>query len=168
MWAPDALFELLRVGVDSVNIHVRADAINAAILPAAHGLVIRPLLYGLVLFARTLGPGAELASLHLSQARLLHLKAWAVRVAAGLNVLLVNKGVHPASVALPIPGFSSARVQRLLGLSPAATSGETLAGQTLGPDGLWRGKRHETSLPAGPAGFEVSVPAASAALVQLR
>ncbi len=37
LWAPDALFGLMRVGVDGVNIHVRADTVNAAMVPAAGG-----------------------------------------------------------------------------------------------------------------------------------
>ena len=47
LWAPDTLFELLRAGVDGVNVHVRTDAINAAFAFKRSGLVARPLLYGL-------------------------------------------------------------------------------------------------------------------------
>ncbi len=57
LWAPDALFSLLRAGVDGVNLHVRAAAINAPFALGPGGLQARPLLYGLILFAHTLGPG---------------------------------------------------------------------------------------------------------------
>ncbi|HZU40537.1 MAG TPA: hypothetical protein VE992_05775, partial [Solirubrobacteraceae bacterium] len=56
LWAPDALFELLRAGVDAVDVHVRAYTINAAFALTPGGLIARPLLYGLIAFARTLGP----------------------------------------------------------------------------------------------------------------
>ena len=48
LWAPDTLFELLRAGVDGVNVHVRTDAINAAFAFKRDELVARPLLYGLI------------------------------------------------------------------------------------------------------------------------
>ena len=62
LWAPDALFALLRAGIDGVNLHVRADAINAPFALTANGLDARPLLYGLILFARALGPDAQLVN----------------------------------------------------------------------------------------------------------
>ncbi|MGH8860499.1 MAG: hypothetical protein ACRDVG_04565, partial [Jatrophihabitantaceae bacterium] len=46
LWAPDALFTLMRAGVDGVNLHVRAYAINAPFsLTLRRGLQPRPLLY---------------------------------------------------------------------------------------------------------------------------
>ena len=71
LWAPDALFSLLRAGVDGVNLHVRAAAINSPFALGPGGLQARPLLYGLILFARTLGPDAQLVTLrsHLSRPR---------------------------------------------------------------------------------------------------
>ena len=80
LWAPDALFELMRAGVDGVNVHVRARAINAAFSIDSDGLEAKPLMYGLMTFARMLGPGAQLVPLQLSASRSLHLKAWGVRI----------------------------------------------------------------------------------------
>ena len=100
LWAPDALFELLRAGVDGVNVHLRADAVNAAFILQRHGLRARPLLYGLIMFARMLGPGAQLVPLRLSAPGAPHLKAWAVRTRSALHVLLIDKGTRSASVAL--------------------------------------------------------------------
>jgi hypothetical protein len=68
-WAPDALFELVRAGVESASVHVRADAINMAFSLTRSGLVAHPLLYGMVLFARTLGPGARLIALRVQAPR---------------------------------------------------------------------------------------------------
>ena len=75
LWAPDALFELVRAGVESASAHVRADAINMAFSLTRKGLVAYPLFYGMVLFARMLGPGAQLIPLHLAAPAALHLKA---------------------------------------------------------------------------------------------
>ena len=50
LWAPDALFELLRAGASAAAVHVRARAINMAFSLTRHGLVAYPLLYGLSFF----------------------------------------------------------------------------------------------------------------------
>jgi hypothetical protein len=58
------------------------------------------LLYGLILFARTLGPDAQLVGVHVGANRPEHLKVWAARVGGDrLRVLLINKGSHPVSLA---------------------------------------------------------------------
>ncbi len=141
LWAPDALFELLRAGVDGVNVHLHADAINAAFLLRGNGLRARPLLYGLIMFARTLGPGAQLVPLRLNAPRAPHLKAWAVRTRTELRVLLIDKGRRSTSVLLRIPGTASASVERLSAPSERSPTGVTLAGQQLGADARWHGPR---------------------------
>jgi hypothetical protein len=72
---PDALFELLRAGVDGVHIHVRVYAINAAFALTDRGLVARPLLYGLILFTRTLGPDHVMVGLRVHTPPSVDLKA---------------------------------------------------------------------------------------------
>ncbi|MGP0052753.1 MAG: hypothetical protein ACLPZR_28495, partial [Solirubrobacteraceae bacterium] len=133
LWAPDALFDLMRVGVDGVNIHVRADMINAPFALTGAGVVARPLLYGLILFARTLGPSAELVKLHVHAPARVDLSAWAVRTgparSESLHVLLIDKGRRPLRVSLRMPTVGRPTVQRLLAPSAGAESGVTLAGQ---------------------------------------
>ena len=132
LWAPDALFELMRAGVDGVNVHVRPYTVNAAFALTRRGLAARPLLYGVILFARTLGPDAQLVGVHVRANGPEHLKVWAVRVGGDrLHVLLINKGSHPVSVALQLPATGAATVQRLLAPSVTARSGVTLDGQQL-------------------------------------
>ena len=80
LWAPDALMEMLRTGVDGVNLHLRTFSINAPFLFTPRGFVARPAIYGLALFARTFGPGARLIPVAVSGAHLRHLKVWAVLV----------------------------------------------------------------------------------------
>src|SRR6202012_5865798 len=79
LWAPDALFALLRAGVDGVNLHVRPPAVNAPFALGPAGLQARPLLYGLILFARTLGPDAQLVALRSRLSRPADVGAWAGR-----------------------------------------------------------------------------------------
>jgi hypothetical protein len=171
LWAPDALFELLRTGVDGVSVHVRTNAINAAFTPTAHGLWARPLLYGLILFASTLGPNAQLLHSRVHATGSLRLKAWAVRVRGDvLHVLLIDKSNRSAAVDLHLPAVGPATVERLLAPSVRSSSGVTLAGRELGEDGRWQGRLTRQIMHPGPHGYELTIAAASAVLlsVQLR
>jgi hypothetical protein len=169
LWAPDALFTLMRAGVDGVNLHVRAEAINAPFGINAHGLSARPLMYGLLLFTRALGPQAKQVRVQLRAARSLDLSAWAVRVAGHtLHIVVIDKGSHAVRMRLALPATGPATVQRLLAPSASAHSGVTLAGQHLGPDGRWHGQRRIEILHRGPGGYELVVPRYSAALVSVR
>jgi hypothetical protein len=169
LWAPDALFTLMRAGVDGVNLHVRYYAINAPFYLTRRGLTPRPLLYGLIMFARTLGADARLVRLQISHPRSLNLSAWAVRVRGDmLHVLLIDKSNRPVRVDLHLPATGPATVQRLLAPSASSTTGETLDGQRLGPDGTWVGTRLTQTITAGARGYLLTVPRRSAALVGVR
>jgi hypothetical protein len=168
LWAPDALFELLRVGVDGVNVHIRDDAINAPFTLSRHGLDARPLIYGLALFARALGPNARLVALHVHVGRRLHVKLWGVRVGSHLlNVVAINKGARTAGVHLALPARGTATVQRLMAPSVRATSGVRLDGQWLDRQGRWRGRRAVSTIAPSRGVYELALPGASAALVSL-
>ncbi len=167
LWAPDALFELMRAGVDGVNVHVRADTVNAAMIPAAGGLRERPLLLGLILFDRTLAAGGRLLSTTV-QAPGAALKVWGVQTSRSQRrLLLINKGQRALRVRLRIPAAGTAKVERLLAPAVSATTGETLGGRWLGPDGRWRGRPTRERLQPGADGYALAVPAASAALVSI-
>jgi hypothetical protein len=169
LWAPDALFELLNAGIDGVNLHVREYAINAPFTLGARGLYARPLLYGMIAFARMLGPGARLLPLRVTERPAVHMKAWAVRLRdRALHVLLIDKGRRSARVLLRLPARGQATVQRLLAPSAAATVGTTLAGQHLGPHGTWVGHRSVERIERRAAGYELQLPAHSAALLSVR
>jgi len=169
LWAPDALFTLMRAGVDGVNLHVRAYPINAPFTLSRRGLTPRPLLYGLVMFSRTLGADARLLRVRMSRPRSESLSAWAVRVRSDvLHVLLIDKSNRTVRVDLHVPATGPATVQRLLAPSASSTAGETLDGQRLGPSGTWIGKRLTQTVAAGPHGYVLTVPRRSAALVSLR
>ena len=168
LWAPDALFELLRARVDGVNIHVRPDAFNAPFPLVGSGVQVRPLFYGMILFARTLGPRARLLPADVIGRRDAHVKVWAVRVAGRtLRVLVINKGAGAANVVLRLRGGGTATVERLLAPSVSASTGVTLAGQTLNGNAEWRNPRAVETLSRSARGYRVTMPGASAALVSV-
>ena len=168
LWAPDALFHLMRVGVDGVNIHVREFAINAPFTLSAGGLRARPLLYGLILFARTLGQDARLLHVRVQARPAFRLAAWAVRARGRTHVLLIDKSARGARVAVRVPGGGPATLQRLLAPTVGSTSGVTLAGQRLTTTGAWAGRRVIERIRRGPHGYRFTIPPGSAALLSLR
>ena len=169
LWAPDALFSLLRAGVDGVNLHVRSDAVNAAFALGPAGLQARPLLYGLILFARTLGPDGRLVTVRSRLSRPANVTAWAVRVGRdGLHVLLINKSRRFERASLRLPASGPAEVQRLLAPSAAARSGVTLDGRALGADGRWQGLLERQTVALSGSAYTVTVRRMSAALITVR
>jgi hypothetical protein len=166
LWAPDALFELVRAGVKGVNLHVRVFSINAPFRFDRRGVHAWPLLYGLILFKRMLGPHSRLVPLRLRGPGSLHLKAWAVRVGADtLNVLLIDKGERPVTMTLDLPATGPATVQRLVAPSAWSRSHVTLAGQRLDDRVSWAGRaRVQVVRPRG-GRYAVSVRGQSAALL---
>lgn len=169
LWAPDALFELMRAGVSAADVHVREYTVNAAFVITDRGLVANPLLYGLIAFTKMLGPGARLMPVRVQSSRPVALKAWAVTVAGRtLRVLVIDKGPRPVRVLLHLPASGTASVQRLLARSAAARSGVTLGGQHLDAAGNWRGRATGEVLPPGPGGYLLSLPRQSAALLSVR
>ena len=168
LWAPDALFELVRAGVAGVNLHVR-DAINAPFTLDRAGLWPRPLLYGLIAFTRTLGPRAQLLPVATRVSPEARLKAWAVRVLGhSLHVVLIDKGASPITVELKLPATGPASVQRLLAPSPRSISGVTLAGQYLGRDGRWVGRLRTETVMARNHRYTLRLAPFSAAIITVR
>jgi hypothetical protein len=169
LWAPDALFELLRAGVDGVNVHLRANTINAPFALTAQGLRARPLMYGLLMFIRTLGRDPWLVPTHLRSTPSLHVKVWAVRVRGGLlHVLVIDKGGRSAHVELRLPAAGPAHVVRLLAPSPRSASGVRLGGRYLNAAGDWTGSPAALTIARGGAGYELTVPRWSEALLTAR
>ncbi len=169
LWAPDALFELMRAGVEGVNLHARVQSINDPFYFTRQGLQTHPLLYGMILFTRMLGAHARLVPVRLRSSRSLHLKVWAVREGTNtlntLNVLLINKGRRSALLNLHLPTSGQASVQRLMAPSASSTSGVTLAGQRLNDQGLWQGKERLETIRPTSRGYVVRVRGQSAALL---
>jgi hypothetical protein len=168
LWAPDALFELVRAGVDGVNWHIRPLTFNAPFQLRARAIEPMPELYGLTLFAHMLGPGARLAAVHLSSPSGVHLKAWAVRSRRTTSVLLINKGRSTARVTLRAGNDrNAARIQRLSAPSVRSSSGVTLGGRWIGGDGRWHGRELIELARRRAGAYDVVVRGYSAALVRI-
>jgi hypothetical protein len=165
LWSVDALLEMVDVGVSGVNWHIRPNAVNAPFHPTATGIAVMPELYGLALFSQLTGPGAQVLDSSLEQFPGLNVKVWAVRSAAGLRVLLINKGPVAANVALALGESADGSLKRLLAPSIAADSGVTFGGQTIGSDGRWHGRVHEQEIRPTGSQDDVELPAYSAALL---
>ena len=169
LWAPDAAFELMRVGAQGINLHARQYAVNDPFTFDAAGLHTHPLLYGLILFARTLGPGAELLPLNVRAPGFPHVKVWAVRIrGARLHVLVINKGPRGAAVDLRMPTAGSASVERLRAPAATARTGVRLDGQWLNRSAEWQGTPLSEIVPPIAGRLRIVVPAYSAALVTAR
>jgi hypothetical protein len=164
LWAPDAIFQMLRAHVDGVNLHLRIDSPNAPFVLGPGGFDARPAFYGLVAFTHTLGPGARLTPLAVRGATL---SAWGVRVRGDqLRVLIIDKSSRGARVTLRLRGaHGEATVQRLLAPSVAAEQGVTFDGQWLNAEGHWVGRKVMQRVAHHRGGYAVSVPPYSAALV---
>jgi Glycosyl hydrolase family 79 C-terminal beta domain len=162
------VFELERAGVEAVHLHARQHAINDPFTFDGPRFVARPLLYGLILFARTLGPDAQLVQSQLRAPGTDHLKVWAVKVGTGtLHVLYINKGPRDIHVSSQLPGSTTATVQRLLAPSPSAESGVTLGGQSLDQDAQWTGTPVREPVRRVDGEYPVTLPAYSAALLSV-
>jgi hypothetical protein len=79
-----------------------------------------------------------------------------------------RQGNRNLRVDLHLPATGPATVQRLLAPSASSTSGETLDGQRIGPDGTWVGVRQIGTVVAGRQGYVLTIPRRSEALVSVR
>lgn len=168
LWAPSALFSMIRAGISAADLHVRAFSVNTPFRFGRHGLVPHPLLYGLVVFMRMLGPGSRLVPLRARATAGVQLHAWAViRRRRQLNVLLIDDSARAAKVDLKLPSRHRAIVQRLLAPSARARTGETFAGQRLGADARWHGHRHVEVVTPHHGHYVTIVRGTSASLITL-
>lgn len=167
LWAPDALFELIRAGVDGVNVHLRAHSLNAPFQLTAGGIKAFPELYGLVVFAQVARANSRLLNSTLASSPLLHLKAWATRAGSLTTVLLINKGAREAIVTIPAPGADprAAVLRRLLAPEIGDERFVRYAGRWIGSDGRWHGRELTGAARAIRGVYHVLVPAFSALTV---
>jgi hypothetical protein len=166
LWAPDTLFALLRARADGVNLHVRANTINAPFAFTPRGFFARPLLYGLIMFSRALADGSALLPAHLGATPSLNLHTWVVRTrSGGLHILAIDKGHHPVRLLLRLAGHAPVTVERLRAARPDSRFGVTLAGQRLGPRGIWTGLAQSQIVRRTQRGYVIAIPRFSAALI---
>jgi hypothetical protein len=173
LWAIDALFSDLKVGVDGVNMHTYPGAdyqLFAVNHTGTHWrAAVYPEYYGLLMFSQAAPPGSHLLQVSGAGGTL---RAWATHAPDGrTRVVLINDNTaNPQTVTLRVPGtVGIATLARLQAPSAHATSGVTLAGQNFGSQtssGALLGPLSTSLLTASPSGdYSVQLPAASAALL---
>ncbi len=169
LWAPDALFELIVGGANSVSWHLRPDTPNAPFQPTSKGIRALPELYGLAVFAQMTRPGAHIVGSVLNTDRGQNLKAWVVRFANGnLRVLLINKSPNASNVTMHLGPAGKAYVGYLRAPGVGASSGIRFAGQSIGSDGRWHGPKRTSGVASSHGLYYVHIPKYTLALVSAR
>ncbi len=178
LWALDAMFELVRAGIDGVNIHTFPGA-GYELFEVSHAggrwrARVEPEYYGLLAFAQAAPARSRLLPISgpTSGPTGASVKSWATRAPDGtIHVALINKGSSARVVALHLPGQFSASLVRLLGPGPYARAGVTLGGRSFDAGtttGLLPGRTSAASVPRVRGWYEVRLGAASAAVLTFR
>ena len=175
LWVLDELFQLVRAGVDGVNIHTwRGSAGKLFDMHYRHGRwvgTVAPEYYGMLMFVRAAPPGSRLLSTGRADAG--PLRSWAVLAPdRSVRVVLINDSLkHTRWVLVRPPGPSrDAKVARLEAPSVYARTGITLAGQSFSPrtvTGRLAGPARLTIMRPSAGGYLVRLPPASAALLTI-
>jgi hypothetical protein len=172
LWGLDFMFTLAQFNAAGVNMETGVNHLGFLSyyspigLDSAHRLVATPLYYGMLAFR--LASQGERVKLMLDPAGL-NITAYAVRSDRGDTWLtLVNKeATRDAQVRVSCPSVSKANVIRLTAPSLSGKDGVLLGGSEVDSGGKWNAHKTE-SIRTTSAEIEMSVPAASAALVEFR
>jgi hypothetical protein len=172
LWALNTSFEMLRVGVDGINVHTRplslSQLFNLSRTGSTWRAAIRPEYYGLLAFAMTAPAGSRL--LRVIQPATAGVHVWATRTGSGTeHVVVINatQRRHALAVTLPARGPFTATVLRARALG--ATSGVTLGGQSFDPvttTGLLGGTHRASAAAPVKGRIELHLAPATAVLLQ--
>jgi hypothetical protein len=168
LWVIDFLFANALHGSSGVNFHGGGDGPGYTPIADKGGAVVevRPDYYGMLFFALA-GQGDLLATT--TSVADVNFGAYALRATDGsTSVVLVNKDATTTVRAKVELGQASwlSLLTLLTGPALSATSGYTLGGAPVGPDGTWS-PTFPTIVPVTGAALLVDVPPASAALLQV-
>jgi len=168
LWVVDHLFTIAQGGSAGVNLHGGDD--NDGFTPIAdnNGVVVeaRPEYYGALLCSLA-GQGALLATT--ISAGSLNTSAYTVQNSATQLSLIVNNKDATQNLQFTVTcpqAVESATLQLLTGPSLSATSGVTIQGSPINPDGSFA-QQAPYSLPVSSDTLTGYVPAASAALISI-
>jgi hypothetical protein len=175
LWVIDYLFNCVQGGASGVNFHGGGNGPGYTPIANSSGTIIgaRPEYYGILLF--TLAGQGTLYTTQLS-AGTLNVSAYAVKTAAGgLNLIVNNKdATQNLQLTAQLPqtanGATLLAMTQLTdgtsGPSLAATSGVTIQGTSVNPDGAFSPSAAYTLAP-GRSQVTCYVPALSAVLIQI-
>jgi hypothetical protein len=179
LWATDALFSLLSVGVDGVNMHTLPNS-SYELFEFTHAgrrwvAGVRPVYYGLQLFAQAAPPGSRLLRVRDGERGSSVLSVWATRASDGIDrLVLIDKDPSRAetvTVRPPAATPGGATLERMLAPEIRSRSGVTLGGRTYGratATGQLGPAITQALTPNARGDYRITVPAGSAALVTLR
>ncbi len=166
---------MARQGLDGVNVHTYPDAPYELFRFSRAGgrwhARVMPEYYGLLAFALAAPPGSRL--LNVSGSATTALSAWATRGPdRHIRVVLINRTGRQLTVGIrAATPAGEAHLARLTGPALTAQGGVSIAGQSFGAatyTGRLSGRAQLATIPRTGRTFVVSVPARSAALVELR
>jgi hypothetical protein len=171
LWSLDALFEMVRVGADGVNMHTYPGATYQPFTITRVGrkwhASVTPEYYGLLMFAQAAPPGSRLISTTTTNAQ--GVTVWATRGRRGrTRVALINESLNRRTIALSAASGRPAALERLRAPSLTSTSGVTIGGQSFGrrtTTGRLVGRSRVAELTASQGRYVFTLPAESAALV---
>lgn len=175
LWVVDSLFDLARIGVSGVNIHMFPGA-SYILFGFRHAnghwvAQIRPEYYGLLLFAEAAPPGSRLvdAATHGSSTA----RGWATRAADGtVRVVLLNDDLHRRHVFLvhDTASAGAASVIRLTAPSAWSRTGVRIGEQSFGATGTGRlsAPPEQEPVSADRGGYVITLAPATAALLTIR
>ncbi|HEY3864280.1 MAG TPA: hypothetical protein VGO59_20605 [Verrucomicrobiae bacterium] len=173
LWCLDYMFALASYGCDGVNMETDINQLGfisyySPIVHDASGHCnVRPEYYGMLAFA-VAGKG-EMLKIDMEKPGL-NLSAYAARSVRGeLWVAVINKDfARDADVEVTLPkGYSTAAAMRLAAPSMISTNQVTLGGAGVSAAGIWTPGPLEKAAVTGNTA-RISIPRASAALLQLR
>jgi hypothetical protein len=175
LWSLDELFELARTGFAGANVHTSQSTagqlFNFTRVKGDWEGQVSPEFYGLMAFAQAAPPGSILMRIAGATTGPVHV--WATRSPRGVtHVVLINLTTSGGTTVTVRPRSAGrpATLERLTAPRALATGGVTLGGQSFGPEtstGLLAGPLKTSLVRQSGGGYEVWMPAASAAILTL-
>jgi Glycosyl hydrolase family 79, N-terminal domain len=173
LWCLDTTFMLAARGCDGLNLETDINQkgfishYSPIFRDQGGHLIARPEYYGILAFSLA-GVGDVVQTSFSTTA--VNVKAYGVRTRKrDLWVTVINKELSkPSAISLTLsPSYSKAACFRLMAPSVESTSHVTLGGAEISPDGTWKPAQVE-AIPVEKGKVNLSLPAATAALIRLR
>jgi hypothetical protein len=161
LWSINQLFDFMEVGVNGLNVHIRADLPNTALQSLNGVLTPSPFFYGLATVTKALDGGGSVVQV--TGKFPANVTVWAVRNSDGWHLLYVNSNATEQTVTTRVRATGVLTESLLTAPSPASTTA-TLAGQTISSDGTWQGNLQQSTVAHKNGYYKVEIPPNSAIL----